>query len=178
MPRRHTQATCQPNLRALLPLVGMASSLAAGDRAFSGCGSFRPAASTCALLRRRRGSSRKPHGITSHIRHVRCGSVCLRTLSLRARQAATVALNEPGDMIAAFGQDRRASIVAADVGGRAPRWGTVTRRCLDNGLVETDMSKAMQLRNLLRQDGMTIAPGAYDCITATLIAHAGFPAVY
>src|SRR5918992_1949277 len=26
MPRRHTQATCQPNLRALLPLVGMASS--------------------------------------------------------------------------------------------------------------------------------------------------------
>jgi 2-methylisocitrate lyase-like PEP mutase family enzyme len=25
---------------------------------------------------------------------------------------------------------------------------------------------------------MTIAPGAYDCITATLIAHAGFPAVY
>jgi 2-methylisocitrate lyase-like PEP mutase family enzyme len=81
-------------------------------------------------------------------------------------------------MIAAFGQDRRASIVAADVGGSAPRWGTVTRRCLDNGLVETDMSKATQLRNLLRQDGMTIAPGAYDCITATLIAHAGFPAVY
>jgi 2-methylisocitrate lyase-like PEP mutase family enzyme len=44
--------------------------------------------------------------------------------------------------------------------------------------VETDMSKAKQLRSLLRQDGMTIAPGAYDCITATLIAHAGFPAVY
>jgi len=40
------------------------------------------------------------------------------------------------------------------------------------------MSKAKQLRSLLRQDGMTIAPGAYDCITATLIAHAGFPAVY
>jgi 2-methylisocitrate lyase-like PEP mutase family enzyme len=44
--------------------------------------------------------------------------------------------------------------------------------------VETDMSKALQLRNLLRQDAMTIAPGAYDCITATLIARAGFPAVY
>ena len=40
------------------------------------------------------------------------------------------------------------------------------------------MSKALQLRNLLRQDAMTIAPGAYDCITATLIARAGFPAVY
>ena len=38
------------------------------------------------------------------------------------------------------------------------------------------MSKALQLRNLLRQDAMTIAPGAYDCITATLIARAGFPA--
>jgi 2-methylisocitrate lyase-like PEP mutase family enzyme len=44
--------------------------------------------------------------------------------------------------------------------------------------VETDMSKALQLRNLLRQDAMTIAPGAYDCVTATLIARAGFPAVY
>jgi 2-methylisocitrate lyase-like PEP mutase family enzyme len=40
------------------------------------------------------------------------------------------------------------------------------------------MSKAKQLRSLLRQDGMIIAPGAYDCITATLIARAGFPAVY
>lgn len=40
------------------------------------------------------------------------------------------------------------------------------------------MSKALQLRNLLRQDAMTIAPGAYDCVTATLIARAGFPAVY
>lgn len=40
------------------------------------------------------------------------------------------------------------------------------------------MSKAKQLRSLLRQDGMTIAPGAFDCITATLIARAGFPAVY
>jgi 2-methylisocitrate lyase-like PEP mutase family enzyme len=40
------------------------------------------------------------------------------------------------------------------------------------------MSKATHLRSLLRQDGMTIAPGAYDCITAALIAQAGFPAVY
>jgi 2-methylisocitrate lyase-like PEP mutase family enzyme len=40
------------------------------------------------------------------------------------------------------------------------------------------MSKAKALRNLLRQEGMIVAPGAYDCITATLIAHAGFPAVY
>src|SRR5262245_48289923 len=40
------------------------------------------------------------------------------------------------------------------------------------------MSKATELRNLLRQDGMTVAPGAYDCITATLIAQAGFRAVY
>jgi 2-methylisocitrate lyase-like PEP mutase family enzyme len=44
--------------------------------------------------------------------------------------------------------------------------------------VETGMSKAKQLRSLLRQDGMTIAPGAYDCITATLVARAGFSAVY
>jgi 2-methylisocitrate lyase-like PEP mutase family enzyme len=44
--------------------------------------------------------------------------------------------------------------------------------------MEIDMSKAKQLRNLLAQDGMTVAPGAYDCITATLIAQAGFPAVY
>jgi 2-methylisocitrate lyase-like PEP mutase family enzyme len=45
-------------------------------------------------------------------------------------------------------------------------------------VVETGMSKARQLRSLLRQDGMIIAPGAYDCITATLIARAGFSAVY
>lgn len=40
------------------------------------------------------------------------------------------------------------------------------------------MRKAKQLRALVRQEGMTLAPGAYDCITATLIAQAGFPAVY
>jgi 2-methylisocitrate lyase-like PEP mutase family enzyme len=40
------------------------------------------------------------------------------------------------------------------------------------------MSHAKQLRKLIRQDGMTVAPGAYDCITAKLIADAGFAAVY
>ncbi len=40
------------------------------------------------------------------------------------------------------------------------------------------MSKAKELRSLVERDGMTVAPGAYDCITATLIAQAGFPAIY
>ena len=40
------------------------------------------------------------------------------------------------------------------------------------------MSKAKELRALIRRGGMTIAPGAYDCITAKLIAHAGFDCVY
>jgi 2-methylisocitrate lyase-like PEP mutase family enzyme len=40
------------------------------------------------------------------------------------------------------------------------------------------MSNSKRLRNLVGQDGMTIAPGAYDCITAKLIADAGFSAVY
>jgi len=40
------------------------------------------------------------------------------------------------------------------------------------------MSKASELRALIRRDGMTVAPGAYDCLTATLIAQAGFDAVY
>src|ERR1700687_3366388 len=40
------------------------------------------------------------------------------------------------------------------------------------------MSTTEQFRGLLRQDGMIIAPGAYDCITARLIEQAGFPAVY
>ena len=40
------------------------------------------------------------------------------------------------------------------------------------------MSKASKLRSLLRQDGMVVAPGAYDCITARTIAQAGFGAVY
>ena len=40
------------------------------------------------------------------------------------------------------------------------------------------MSKASELRAMIKRDGMTIAPGAYDCITAKLIADAGFEAVY
>jgi 2-methylisocitrate lyase-like PEP mutase family enzyme len=40
------------------------------------------------------------------------------------------------------------------------------------------MSKASELRALLRQDGTLIAPGAYDCITARMIEQAGFNAVY
>src|SRR4051812_1235955 len=40
------------------------------------------------------------------------------------------------------------------------------------------MTQASQFRALLRQDGMTIAPGAYDGITAKLIEQAGFAAVY
>jgi 2-methylisocitrate lyase-like PEP mutase family enzyme len=39
-------------------------------------------------------------------------------------------------------------------------------------------SPAARLRALLKQDGMVIAPGAYDCISARVIAQAGFPAVY
>jgi len=40
------------------------------------------------------------------------------------------------------------------------------------------MSEAHRLRARLRQDGMIVAPGAYDGITARLIEQAGFDAVY
>jgi 2-methylisocitrate lyase-like PEP mutase family enzyme len=40
------------------------------------------------------------------------------------------------------------------------------------------MSKASELRAMIKRGGMTIAPGAYDCITATTIAQAGFECVY
>ncbi len=40
------------------------------------------------------------------------------------------------------------------------------------------MSKASELRAMIKRGGMTIAPGAYDCITAKLIADAGFEVVY
>jgi 2-methylisocitrate lyase-like PEP mutase family enzyme len=40
------------------------------------------------------------------------------------------------------------------------------------------MSKASELRQLLTQDGIVTAPGAYDCITARMIEQAGFSAVY
>jgi 2-methylisocitrate lyase-like PEP mutase family enzyme len=40
------------------------------------------------------------------------------------------------------------------------------------------MGRGRQFRELLRRDGITIAPGAYDCITARSIAQAGFGGVY
>ena len=39
-------------------------------------------------------------------------------------------------------------------------------------------SAAARLRGVLEQDGLLIAPGAYDCISARTIEHAGFSAVY
>jgi 2-methylisocitrate lyase-like PEP mutase family enzyme len=40
------------------------------------------------------------------------------------------------------------------------------------------MPQAARMRELLRHNAMVVAPGAYDCITARLIEHAGFAAVY
>jgi 2-methylisocitrate lyase-like PEP mutase family enzyme len=40
------------------------------------------------------------------------------------------------------------------------------------------MSQASRFRELLHRDGMVVAPGAYDCITAKLIEQAGFDALY
>ncbi len=40
------------------------------------------------------------------------------------------------------------------------------------------MSKASELKALIKRDGMTIAPGAFDGITAKVIASAGSDAVY
>jgi 2-methylisocitrate lyase-like PEP mutase family enzyme len=40
------------------------------------------------------------------------------------------------------------------------------------------MSRAGNLRAIMKQDSMIVAPGAYDCITARTIAQSGFPAVY
>src|SRR5499427_9314134 len=40
------------------------------------------------------------------------------------------------------------------------------------------MTPASRFRALLQRDGMVVAPGAYDCITAKLIEQAGFAAVY
>jgi 2-methylisocitrate lyase-like PEP mutase family enzyme len=40
------------------------------------------------------------------------------------------------------------------------------------------MSQVSRFRALLERDGMVVAPGAYDCITAKLIQQAGFAAVY
>ena len=40
------------------------------------------------------------------------------------------------------------------------------------------MGPVSKLRTMLKQDGMIVAPGAYDCITARTIAQAGYSAVY
>src|SRR4051812_14473270 len=40
------------------------------------------------------------------------------------------------------------------------------------------MSQASRFRGLLHREGMVVAPGAYDCITAKLVEQAGFTAVY
>ena len=40
------------------------------------------------------------------------------------------------------------------------------------------MSRARRFREILQRGGLTIAPGAYDCITARSIVQAGFDAVY
>src|ERR1700730_9569752 len=40
------------------------------------------------------------------------------------------------------------------------------------------MTQASRFRALLHRDGMEVAPGAYDCITAKLIEQSGFAAVY
>src|SRR6516164_9539011 len=40
------------------------------------------------------------------------------------------------------------------------------------------MTQASRFRDMLGRDGMIVAPGAYDCITAKLIEQAGFAAVY
>jgi len=40
------------------------------------------------------------------------------------------------------------------------------------------MKTATALRQLLRQPGIIVAPGAYDCLTAKLVEREGFPAVY
>jgi 2-methylisocitrate lyase-like PEP mutase family enzyme len=43
---------------------------------------------------------------------------------------------------------------------------------------EIAMAQTSKLRAALREPGMVIAPGAYDGLTAMLVAQAGFPAVY
>jgi 2,3-dimethylmalate lyase len=40
------------------------------------------------------------------------------------------------------------------------------------------MKTTAKLRQLLREPGIIVAPGAYDCLTAKLIERQGFPAVY
>src|SRR5207248_7098297 len=44
--------------------------------------------------------------------------------------------------------------------------------------LEQPMTQANRFRELMRRDGVVVAPGAYDCITARLIERAGFDTVY
>src|SRR5438309_2549386 len=44
--------------------------------------------------------------------------------------------------------------------------------------MEDRMTQAGRFRDLMRRDGMIVAPGAYDCITARRLKCAGFEAVY
>src|SRR5262245_8122861 len=49
---------------------------------------------------------------------------------------------------------------------------------LGDPVQEDSMKTTAALRQLLRQPGIIVAPGAYDCLTAKLIEREGFPAVY
>ena len=40
------------------------------------------------------------------------------------------------------------------------------------------MTAGARLRELLAGEALVVAPGAYDCLTARIVEHAGFPAVY
>ena len=40
------------------------------------------------------------------------------------------------------------------------------------------MRSTTKLRRMLREPGIIVAPGAYDCLTARIIEREGFPAVY
>ena len=42
----------------------------------------------------------------------------------------------------------------------------------------TNTTATSRFRQMLREPGIIVAPGAYDCLTATIIQQAGFPAVY
>lgn len=42
----------------------------------------------------------------------------------------------------------------------------------------TNMTAASRFRQMLREPGIIMVPGAYDCLTARIIQQAGFPAVY
>jgi carboxyvinyl-carboxyphosphonate phosphorylmutase len=44
--------------------------------------------------------------------------------------------------------------------------------------MESTMRATSRFRQMLREPGIIVAPGAYDCLTARIIQQAGFPAVY